>query len=270
MKNKLKSGVNVLFILFCILFLPAAVYAQDGTNRTVDNSNFISQSVPGNMVAGETYKVIVTFKNVGTTTWTPGDYKLRIESGPDAGAVNTWGVSDVNLSQIVEPGKTASFELKVTAPSNDGAYQFVSKMMHGDYYFGESNDRIDVTVGPKVNIQETVNSGAFVEQTVPKSMKMGHTYKVSITFTNTGKTAWTPGKYRLVNLDTKGDALNKKLWGVESIELTETIVPGSTKVFIFKITAPHETGSYLFQWRMSSSEGGLFGDASNAVEVAVQ
>jgi hypothetical protein len=270
MKNILKSRAAVFCVLINSFFLHTAVYAQDGTTRTVDNSNFVSQSVPGNMVTGETYKVIVTFMNVGTTTWKPDEYKLRIESGPEASAVNVWGVSDVNLSYNVEPGKTVSFELKVTAPSTDGAYQFVSKMMHGDYYFGQSNERTDVTVGPKVNIQETVNSGAFVEQTVPKLMKMGSTHKVSITFTNTGKTAWTPGKYRLVNLDSKGDALNNKLWDVESVELTETIAPGATKVFIFKVTAPHEKGNYLFQWRMSSSDGGLFGDATNAVDVVVQ
>lgn len=79
MKKILKSGAAVFCVLINAFFLYTAVYAQDGTLRTVDNSNFVSQSVPDNMVAGETYKVIVTFKNVGTTTWRPDEYKLRIE-----------------------------------------------------------------------------------------------------------------------------------------------------------------------------------------------
>jgi hypothetical protein len=35
---------------------------------------------------------------------------------------------------------------------------------------------------------------------------------------------------------------------VESVELTGAISPGATKVFIFKVDAPHENGNYLFQW----------------------
>ncbi len=60
------------------------------------------------------------------------------------------------------------------------------------------------------------------------------------------------------------------VWGINRVELNENVYPGATKVFSFNVIAPTTSGSYLFQWRMSSSDGGLFGDASNPKYIYVE
>jgi len=141
-------------------------------------------------------------------------------------------------------------------------------MMHGDYQFGELSDKKEVIVSSNFTGTEAVDNAAFVEQTVQKSMLPGKEYKVMITLTNTGTVPWTPGKFRLLNLSSSPDGKKGNVWGRESIEITETIPVGATKVFNFKVNAPDKKGSYSFQWRMSS-DAGLFGDASTEVVVNV-
>jgi hypothetical protein len=79
-----------------------------------------------------------------------------------------------------------------------------------------------------------------------------------------------PGLYKLVNLSTYGDAIPTNTWGVNDVALNENVYPGASKVFSFNVTAPIIPGSYLFQWRMWSYDGGLFGDASIPRYIYVQ
>jgi hypothetical protein len=252
----------MIMLSFCCV-----LYSQDIT-RTVDNSKFITQSIPDNMAAGENYNGIVTFENTGTTTWYPNEYKLRIIAGPSV-TMGTWGISEMPITQIIEPGKTISIELKLIAPSAEGTHLFQSQLMHGSNMFGETSKEAQVIVSARTFSGEVFNSSAFVDQTVPTYMVLGNKYKVSISMTNTGKTAWTPGKYRLVLLEPTGVITTSNYWGSNSIELTDNIGPGSSKVFSFEI-APTQAGVYPLQWRMSSSDGGLFGDATKSVSVEVK
>jgi hypothetical protein len=258
---------SIMTLGFCSVFL-YSIFAQD-ISRTVDNSRFVTQSIPDNMVTGMSYNSIVTFENTGTTTWSPDNYKLRITSGPNVGPMGTWGISDVNFSKFIEPGNTVSFELNLVAPSSEGTYLFQAQLMHNYNYFGETSKAVDVIVTTRTSSGEVFNSSAFVEQTVPTFMEMGRKYKVMVSMTNSGKTAWTPGKYRLVFLEPSGNVSTSALWGPTTVELNETIAPGSSKVFDFEVT-PGMSGNQLFQWRMASSDGGLFGDATKSVLVDVR
>ncbi|MCI0448952.1 MAG: hypothetical protein L0Y79_04085 [Chlorobi bacterium] len=267
MKKMEKISILNLSVIFTLLILTFSVKSQDGI---VDNSKFVSQSIPDNMTAGETYKIIVTFENTGTTNWKPDEYMLKIMGEIEAGSMNTWGHPEVNLAQVVEAGNTVSFELKITAPLAEGTYAFRCQMMHGNYLFGQTNKKTEVIVNPVTGLTDAVNSAAFVEQTVPRIMISGFEYKVMITMTNSGKTTWTPGKHKLVYLDPSGNAFSNNLWGVSTVEITENIAPGATKVFNFDVKAQEKEGSYKFQWRMYSSEGGFFGDASKVVSIIVK
>jgi hypothetical protein len=263
------SFINKLSIKLIVLLMAISIsqfsYAQ-GTS--LDNARFISQSVPDNVASGQTYTFVVTYENNGTLSWTPNDYRLKILS-IDAKAFNVWGIDEIPLAQVVEVGHSISFEIKITAPTTEGTYQFQTQMSRTGNYFGEPSKRLDLVVAFGQTTSEIVNSAAFVEQSVPKAMETGKQYKVMIAMSNTGKTSWTPGSYRLVLLDPSGDRIgNSVLWSTSSIELSETIAPGSSKVFNFELT-PYVAGTYTLQWRMSSSNGGLFGDASNPETVTV-
>jgi hypothetical protein len=252
-----------LFVVLLTAFIVNILYSQ-----SIDNARFVSQTVPDNLAAGQTYNLIVTFENNGTNPWTPNDYRLKILT-VDAKPINIWGIDEIPLAQTVEVGHSISFEIKITAPRTEGSYVFETQMTRSGNYFGEASKRLYVTVAFGQSTSEIVNSAAFVEQSVPKVLETGRQYKVMVAMSNTGKTAWSPGSYRLVMLDPSGNAFHSSiLWSVTGIDLTETIAPGSSKVFNFDLT-PYAAGNYTLQWRMWSSNGGLFGDASNPETVTV-
>ena len=264
--------LSVFRKLFLILFIFSVFTAQIFSQPTVDNARFLKQSVPTNMGTGETYKTVITFENNGTTVWLPKEYRLVVLSnGPTTDYIGAtpWNVADMPLSSALAPGQSISFEITLTAPYTEGVYHFATQMKHNDNFFGEQSKPADITVGPVTGTNNDINSASFVDQSVVTSMTAGATYKVSITMTNSGKVPWTPGRYRLASLDARSNVSPTPLWGISSVELTESIAPGSTKVFIFSVTAPIQEGTYLFQWRMASPDNGLFGDASKAVNVVV-
>jgi len=252
----------ICFLLLIFLFLNIW-----GQTKTVDDAKFINQSVPDRMSPGQTYNLIVTFENTGTTSWTPGDYRLRITSADNV-SNSVWSMTDMDLVKIFEPGNSISFEIKVTAPSTEGVYPFKAQLLHGSYAFGETNKPVEIIVSRQVNYSEALNSSAFVEQTIPSLMEAGKQYKVMVSMTNTGSTTWTPGMYRLVMLDASGIAYTGSNWNTYSVGVDNSIAPGGTKVFNFDLT-PLLPGNYTVQWRMASSETGLFGDASNPATVTV-
>lgn len=253
--------LSLLAFLLSYTIIPAKLYTQ------VDNSKFINQSVPDNMTPGQTYNLIVTFENTGSTYWQPGDYKLRVSSGSSS-VKSVWTISDLDLVKIIEPGNTATFEVNVTAPSTEGVYPFTAQLTRSGNAFGESNKAVDINVVQQSGSNNTLNSSAFVEQSVPLMMDAGKPYKISVSMTNTGKTSWTPGVYRLVMLDAAGNSYTGSTWSAYSVGLDETINPGGTKVFTFEII-PLIAGNYNVQWRMASSDAGLFGDASKSSVIAV-
>lgn len=259
-KNKMCCYIMLFFFAFC-----ANAWTQ---TRTVDNAKFITQSIPGRMSPEQTYNLIVTFENIGTTTWYPGGYKLRISSGANS-SYSVWSVSDLDIVKRIDPGTSVSFEVKVTAPSTEGVYPFTAQLVHGDYIFGETNKTVDISVSREVSYNDALNSSAFVEQTIPTLMTAGKPYKITVSMTNTGKTTWMSHTYRLVMLDASGKAFTGSNWSTYSAEINENVAPGGTKVFSFEII-PLLPGAYTLQWRMASSETGLFGDATKAVVVRVE
>src|SRR5215204_2352068 len=128
--SKLKFCLFILLILYIIIPIKTA--------GQIDNSKFINQSVPDRMTPGQTYNLLVTFENNGSTYWTPGEYRLRVTSG-DSPPNTIWSTSDHDLVKIIEPGNTVTFEVRVTAPTTESVYPFMAQLLHGSYPFGETN-----------------------------------------------------------------------------------------------------------------------------------
>jgi hypothetical protein len=95
-------------------------------------ANFVSQSVPDQMAAGQTYTVSITMNNAGTNWWlinllgvpeSESDVSVRL--GAQIPQDNmTWGDNRVPLPSSVSPGQNVTFTFDVTAPSTPGEYNF--------------------------------------------------------------------------------------------------------------------------------------------------
>jgi uncharacterized membrane protein len=119
------------------------------TNGGPPNADFLSQTVPTTMTAGQQYSVSVRFQNSGGTAWTAaGLYRL--------GAINpygngNWGMGRVVLgsTEVVGPGQQKTFAFTVRAPTTPGTHNFQWRMVQeGVTWFGDSSTNVAVNVTP--------------------------------------------------------------------------------------------------------------------------
>ncbi|MEW6127262.1 MAG: NBR1-Ig-like domain-containing protein [Acidobacteriota bacterium] len=263
MKSKIKFFVYVsltltAFITFALLpnasATPLALW-EEGVN----DAQFVSQTVPLSMVAGQTYEVSVTMKNIGTSTWSKGaGYKLGSQNPQDN---LTWGLNRVNIasSQAISPGKSTTFKFLVTAPSQTGLFNFQWQMLRegkggtSTVFFGQLSTNVEVNV---IGAGGGSDDAQFIAQTVPTPLKVNLSATASITLKNIGTTTWASDKgYRL---GTQNPPLNS-LWGLSTVALPKAVTPGETVTFTFTFTAPAIPGTYNFQWQMMKEGTGFFG-----------
>ncbi len=110
-----------------------------------NDATFVSQSVPNQMVAGQTYGVSVTMKNTGANTWAPAGYYNLGSQNPQDNA--TWRSPRVALMAPVTPNSNVTFNFNVTAPAAPGAYNFQWKMVQDTVeWFGAQTSNVVVTV----------------------------------------------------------------------------------------------------------------------------
>jgi hypothetical protein len=125
-----------------------------------NDAQFVDQTVPYTMTTGQTVNVSVTFRNIGTATWTDaGNHRMGSQNPQDN---STWGLSRVSLAPAdsIAPGQTKTFDFQVTAPSSPGVYNFQWRMLEeGLAWFGEFSSYVPVTVGsPAVTVCEAIRS----------------------------------------------------------------------------------------------------------------
>jgi hypothetical protein len=223
-----------------------------GGGGSTNDAQFLSQSVPTTMTAGQVVPVSLTMRNSGTTTWAAGTYFLR--SLNPAGN-STWGLSQVGLTSSVAPGASVTFSFNATAPAVAGGYNFQWQMFQsGVGNFGGASTNVAVNVTSSGG--GATNNASFVSQTVGSSMTVGQTASVTVTMRNTGTTTWAAGSYYLRSQN----PVDNMTWGVNRVNLASPVTPGNNATFTFNMTAPATAGLYNFQWRMSQDGVGSFGD----------
>jgi RHS repeat-associated protein len=118
----------------------------------VYDAQLISASVPSSMTAGGYYKVSITLKNTGNTTWTSPDFSLA--NSDDS---QTFGISRVSMNpSTVAPGQSSTFDFQVRAPAAAGTYTFQWGMVW-EYHqrFGQNSTTyitVSVPTTPKPTI----------------------------------------------------------------------------------------------------------------------
>ncbi|MES2161416.1 MAG: NBR1-Ig-like domain-containing protein [Pseudomonadota bacterium] len=178
---------------------------------------FVSQSVPANMVAGQTYNVSVTMKNTGLTTWTAaGKYNLGTQNPIDN---FNWVVQRVPVPGNVAPGQQQTFSFQVTAPAGGGTTNFQWRMVQEFVeWFGATSTNvavaIPVTPAPTATLS-TPGNGAQIPAT-------GATVAVPVTGTAGSSGSTTLSKVEVLD----GATVLATLGGSTTINTSVTLALG--------------------------------------------
>lgn len=124
--------------LAAFLLNPFAAFAQF-------DALFVSQYVPTEMVAGKTYSVSVTMKNMGGATWKWGEpYRLGSQSPQDN---LIWGLNRSDILWETDHQDNVDFRFQVKAPDVPGRYNFQWQMLlEGVRWFGAKTPLVSVNV----------------------------------------------------------------------------------------------------------------------------
>ena len=113
----------------------------------LNNAQFVSQSIPTTMTAGQSYPVSVTMLNNGSSAWSETTMDRLGSQSPQDNL--TWGLGRVMLGsgEKILSGQTKTFSFNVTAPSTPGAYNFQWGMLEElVQWFGAYSPVVSVTV----------------------------------------------------------------------------------------------------------------------------
>lgn len=115
-------------------------------NYIENNALFVSQDVKSEMEIGLTYDVRVTMKNSGSTTWKPGEYKLKVSTKGADNTLNAWEVANVELSNDILASSEVTFSFKVTAPNISGVYNLQCQLVKDGTFFGQPSTNVVINV----------------------------------------------------------------------------------------------------------------------------
>ncbi len=236
---------------------PDAIATADG-----DNAVFVSQTVPGFLLVGQTNVVSVTMQNFGVTPWPAGGVFFLSAINPADNL--TWGLNRVALPGDVVPGAAVTFTFEIGAPLTPGTYELQWQMIReGVGLFGQVSRNAAVVVFPA---DAPGDNAVFVSQFVPLTMGTGTTAQASITLRNMGTNAWSEAaRYRLSSLN----PYDNRTWGLNRVSLPASVAPGAAVTFNFPITAPTNAGVYGFSWQMVHDGVQHFGDVNPATSISV-
>lgn len=150
----------------------------------VNKAVIVSQSIPAQMVSGQTYPITMIMQNTGNTTWTAAaEYKFGL---PWVDGVQLWNSGRVPLPATVPPGGLVTFYFNVTAPAA-GNYNFYGMMLQEGVEWFDQATYTPVTVSNPA----PANGAMIVSQSIPAQMNAGQNYPVTIVLQNTGTSTWT-------------------------------------------------------------------------------
>ena len=246
--------MKINIILFTLTLLTSVLFAQN-------NAQFISQTVPSTLTAGEEFNVSIVMKNTGTTTWsTANSYRLGSQTPTD----NTnWGATRITLpAGNVAPNEQVTITATLTAPLNQNPGNFQWKMVQdGVEWFGQQTELVEITIPDAV-----VDNAQFISQTVPTTVQSNQTFNVQLTFKNIGTTTWLENEE--IRLGSKSPD-NNSIWGVNRMYLSSDVAPNEEVTFSVNLTAPANSLFYNFQWQMEREGYGWFGDLSEIKQIPV-
>ena len=131
-----------LIVLLSLAIPPLPAYARRAGGKL--SANFVSQSVPVSMAAGQTYSVTITMQNNGPKTW-PGSGKCQLATTNPKNN-RTWGLNRIAVTSDVSAGANYTFTFNIAAPSQPGSYNFQWRMVNGSTAFGVPTPNLLISV----------------------------------------------------------------------------------------------------------------------------
>ena len=224
---------------------------------------FVSQSVPTSMVAGQSYAVTVQYKNTGTNTWSVANTQTLQSTSPLNNI--TWKLNRLPLlNGPIAPGAVGTFGGTIVAPLTAGNYNYQWQPLQ------ESNGLPFSTPTPLLAIPVTkvADAARYVSRSGAVSLYAGTDFYAINTMQNVGTNSWTTaGGYSLMTIN----PLNNVTWGVNREYIpaaNPTVAPNAQVTFNGLMTAPSTPGTYTMQWQMGRS-GVPFGDTTQLVTIQV-
>lgn len=242
---------------------PGSAMSATLTVRPSNYATFVSQAVPGSMIAGQAYYVTVTYNNIGGTTWKESYGHRLVSQNPQNNT--TWGLNRLRLlgSATVLPTQNGVFQGTVIAPEAAGTYNFQWRTLQESIaQFGpfSPNLAIPVTVA--------TNAGRMFSQSVPTAVNAGNDFNATVTMRNTGSATWSAAAgYQLVSVY----PTDNTVWGRSRVGIAgaTTVAPLSNYAFVSSFTAPITAGTYNFHWSMIKVGSGVFGSLTTPIPIVV-
>ena len=236
-----RTAGNFAAALLLMCLLPAVVFAQSGQ---------------GIVDAADNARCQVTGWARPQDSLQNATVRIFLDGTSDKGILLGSVTANQARTDLQPPNQNLGYSYKIT---NGGAYD---DRDHSIYVYAVQTSG-NILLGNYVS-HCGKNDAAFVSQAVPATMIVGSTYKVAVTFRNTGTRTWRAGSHRLgpqVPQDTNR-------WGTTRVEVPQDIPPGGTAQFQFTVT-PALLGVASFQWRMLEEFVQWFGDFAPLVSVNV-
>ncbi|MGZ5198335.1 MAG: Ig-like domain-containing protein [Telluria sp.] len=217
---------------------PSVVF-QVQAAKPGDSAQFISQSVPAAMRAGQPYTVSVTMLNNGTTTWTDAaNYRLGAQNPQDNR--NFGWRAYLSSGSSVAMGQTAVFTFQVTAPAaSPTSYNFQWQMLR-EYvaWFG------DLTTNQAITVTQGAGPTAVLSAT-PTNVRVSGAQTQTVQFTGSGtRSGGTVTKLELFQDSGRG-------YGTTPVNT----VTGSASSMNYSYSLSLGAGTYAFKLRATDSAG---------------
>jgi hypothetical protein len=233
-------GSAALRIVLYMLLFVALVYLYSLSVPAADNAEFLSQSVPPEMGANQSYTVSVSFKNTGGTTWNSGGSFCL--TSQNLKGISMWRIDRVCLSndEAVPPGANKTFYFTLIAPGKPGNYFFLWRMQKGQESFG------DYALNQTVNINSEKVLTAYLESPHHAFRGVGWNLK-------------TPDVEQITALDDSTPQFLRLIWTIESYQPEESLNTYESddmqRMYAFLRHAKEQnTSIFLTNW----NSGGLY------------
>lgn len=230
-------------------------------------SGLIDSTVPVYMKANTKQLVTISFKNVGTETWTSGNnYMLASTSSnqlvfsdfKDGGISNSVQDNRVYLgsSDQINTEDSKSFTFAINAPSTPGSYVVSVDMLHNTTFANK-------TASFTVNVVNNDYDCVMTNSNFPTTMAAGGKASLLLEFVNVGSNTWRKSEsYRLgatnnnqilfTNLNSNtgysNSVTDQRIYLYYDADVP--INQGNKNQFKFNIQAPDIPGTYTLEFKM--------------------
>src|SRR5262245_46744110 len=161
----------------------AASNVQVSCEQPSDGAELVAAHLPTALACGQSFAAWLTFRNSGTTTWTPEEgYALGAGEHEDPLGVP----GRVYLAREVHPGDSYTVQFTLTGPLDPGGYytdwQMVREFVH---WFGPVAAR-----SVKVACATPTDDAELVDYHLPTALGCGESDVAWVTLRNSGTTTW--------------------------------------------------------------------------------